>query len=58
MQVIASEDWKGMREDFRMASDMISFKGYHLEINHIYSLNNKFICDKKNYKGNTQNPNY
>ncbi|XP_023348531.1 uncharacterized protein LOC111717249 [Eurytemora carolleeae] len=25
-KVIASEDWKGMREDFRMASDMISFK--------------------------------
>ena len=48
MQVIASEDWKGMREDFRMASDMISFKGSHLEIYHIYSLNNKFIWDKKN----------
>lgn len=25
-KVIASEDWKGMREDFRMASDIISFK--------------------------------
>jgi len=25
-KVIASEDWKGMREDFRMASDTISFR--------------------------------
>ena len=58
MQVIASEDWKGMREDFRMASDMISFKGSHLEIYHIYSLNNKFIWDKKNYKGITRNLKY
>ena len=25
-QVIASEDWNGMREDFRMGSETISFK--------------------------------
>lgn len=25
-KVIASEDWKGMREDFKMFSDVVSFK--------------------------------
>ena len=25
-QVIASEDWNGMREDFKMASDVITFR--------------------------------
>ena len=25
-QVIASEDWNGMREDFKMASDTITFR--------------------------------
>ena len=29
--MIASEDWKGMREDFRMASDLVSFKVHHLD---------------------------
>ena len=26
IQVIASEDWNGMREDFKMASDVITFR--------------------------------
>ena len=26
LKVIASEDWNGMREDFKMASDVITFR--------------------------------
>ena len=26
LKVIASEDWNGMREDFKMASDTITFR--------------------------------
>ena len=36
IKVIASEDWKGMREDFRMASDLVTFKGWSITIHRHY----------------------